>query len=136
MTAVVSTLDSNGWLRGIAEKADALLAYFLISDYSQSFLHQGQVRSLPYLIQQYPRNHIELSNEAQRSVEMLLESYFDSVDVHVTIENPDETLGFTEAHVDLRFNVTVRQDGRMYSLGRLINVVNNKIAKVTNITRT
>lgn len=136
MVAIVPTLDSNGWLSGVAEKADALFAYFLISDYSQSTIFQGRIKSLPWIIKTNPKDLISLTSEIQRALEDLYAPYFDTMSANVTIEKPEAFLNLTEAKIDLRISVIVRQGGRAYSLGRLINVVNNKIGKVTDFTKT
>lgn len=135
MTAVVITLDTNGYLTDVAQKADCLFSDFLVSDYSQSNFHVGQVKSLPYLIQAHTKDLVFLRNEVQRALYDLYDPFFESVDVRVSIEEPDPVMKQSEARVDIRINLIVRVDGRTYSLGRLINVANSRISRIVDLNR-
>lgn len=140
MGNVVPTLSGGGWLRGMSERADALVSYFLVSDYSQSLAHLGKVKSLPYYIQQYGKDPAKLKSEAERKLSELLDAYFESASVSVTIVEPDmesnQTAGAfkpADGRLDLRFNVIVREDGKNYSLGRLVSYMNSTLSRVVDL---
>lgn len=126
MTTSVPSLSSAGWVNGIAEKADRLIAYFFYADKSQSTFYPDTVHSLPYLIQQYGHDSDRLESATETSLQTYLTPYFDQIDVKVTvtpISGDEEGSGRT----DLRTDVTVYQGENSYSLGRLIQLLNGEV---------
>ena len=119
-TIVVPTLSGSGWLTGVAERADALLSYFLVSDYTQSNTHKGGIASLPYIIQRETRNIFSLKEDISGALGTLLRRYFDNTDSR-------------SARYNLTLSVTISDGGKRYSLGKLIDVVNNRVHRVTNL---
>lgn len=130
MAQPVPTLSSKGWLYGPAEKADYLMAYFFISDYSQSYAHLGNVKSLPYLIRQTTGDHRELPSLIISSLGSLLSAYFDSANVECSIPNINDP---TTAQLEVRVIATVSQDGKNYSLGKLVSFVDSKFLNMKAI---
>jgi len=128
-TIVVPTLSGSGWLTGVAERADALLSYFLVSDYTQSNTHRGGITSLPYLIQNKSRNIFSLKEDIASALSLLLRRYFDNASVSVELDNPDAR----SARYNLTLSVIITDAGKRYSLGKLIDVVNNRVHRVTNL---
>ncbi len=128
-TIVVPTLSGSGWLTGVAERADALLSYFLVSDYTQSNTHKGGIASLPYIIQRETRNIFSLKEDISGALGTLLRRYFDDATVSVSIDNTDSR----SARYNLTLSVTISDGGKRYSLGKLIDVVNNRVHRVTNL---
>ncbi len=128
-TIVVPTLSGAGWLTGVAERADALLSYFLVSDYSQTNVHKGGIASLPYIIQRDARNIFSLREDVGDALGGLLRKYFDDATVSVTIDNADTK----SARYNMTLSVIITEGSKRYSLGKLIDVVNNRIHQVTNL---
>lgn len=131
MTIVVPTLDASGWLTGVAEKADKLMTYFLICDYSQSNVHQGSIKSLPFLIQKRSNNLFYLREDVSSALVSLFNNYFDKTEANVDID--DKTTADKEARFDLRISIIIVHEGVRYSLGRLLTIVNTNITKVIEI---
>lgn len=132
MANVVPTLDTSGWVSGPAEKAERLMAYFFVSEYSQSEVHAGQIKSLPYLVSMYGREPYALRGEAERALIGILRPYFDDVDASVSV--PVEVDPSTNK-IDLTVTCTVVQDGKSYSLGRMLTYVNSKLSKVSDLAK-
>lgn len=131
MAEPVPTLSSKGWLFGAPEKADYLLAYFFISDYSQTYSHLGNIKSLPYLIQAATGDLASLPQMVESSLKNLLSPYFDSVTVKCSYTNFDDV---NTSKLELKVVSTVTQDGKTYSLGKLVSYLNSKFLSLKNIT--
>lgn len=123
-------MDSSGWLVDIKDKADRLMAYYITSDFSQSFLYEGSVTSLPYHIQLFENNPSRLSTEIETSLKIYLSRYFDRVDIKVTVDNLD---GDYSDKLNIQIQADVYEGEYKYDLGREIITANNKIVKVFNL---
>lgn len=126
----VPSLSTSGWIRGAAEKADTLIAYFMVSNYSQTRLHLGNVKSMPYLIQKNPKDFKGLKADVESAVYDLLRAYFDDCSVVVEIVDQVES---PESKVDIQLTCTVTQDGNVYNLAKMISFVNSKFRKITDL---
>ena len=128
MGIVVATLSSEGWLKDPQNQATALMRYFLVSDYSQSDDHRGQVRSLPYYIQKGSGNFFYLREDIQLALNELFGRHFDSVEVGVKILTSDDIPTIDKSRFNIDISVIVTKNGRQYSLGRLLQVLNEDIS--------
>lgn len=135
MTVAVPTLSSRGWVRSAAEKADYLLAHFFESDHFQTYLYGDSVASLPYLVEQHGGDPMKLCSELQQVVQAYLSRYFDNAQVEVTSDDdPAYNLNPNpNSAVALRMWASVLQDGKEYSVARLIETANSKLVKVVNL---
>lgn len=138
MTVAVPTLSSRGWVRAPAEKADYLLAYFFESDHFQTYLYGNTVVSLPYLVEQHGHDPLTFCNQLQQVMQDFLGRHFDSVQVEVTSDdnaaynaNPNPASAVT-----VRIWASVVQDGKEYSVLKLIETANSKLVKVINLNNT
>lgn len=127
MANSVPTLSASGWERGIKEKSDRLMSYFLVSQYSQSQINYGTVGSLPYLIKTYAETPDRLSTAIQDALTTIYGAYFDTVTVIVNVV--DEVEGGAKQRIEM--DVTVTENGLRYTVGRLLEVNNSIIGKVT-----
>jgi hypothetical protein len=134
MSEVVTTMDSAGWLTNPAQKADRLMAYFLVNNHSQSNLFLGQVRSLPYIIQSNPNDMPSVQTQVSNALNTVFGAAFDQVQVSVAMTGGAKSLGGSASIYDISIQVDCTQDGVTQSLGRLINIVDSKIAKVSGLT--
>lgn len=130
MSKPVPSLTSAGWLETIAEKADALMANYLTSDYSQTHCYKGQVTSLAYHIKEYGDDMLILEKRVRADLTKYLNRYFDNTDVSVTTSVPYE---LEPEKVNLQIDVIVFQDSLKYSLGREIQTVSDKVVNVFKI---
>lgn len=124
------TVSTSGWVDDIAEKADRLLAYYFVSDFSQSNLHRGLVVSLPQQIQELGHDPDALQRGMQSSLEGYIGQYFESAQVSVdaTIPNPADP-----SRIQVTVGIIVTENGVRHSVGKLIQATNGKIADIINI---
>lgn len=130
MTEVLPTLSTSGWVNGVQEKADRLLSYFISSQFSQSYVYNGSISSLPYLIQKNGHSIGNLREDLTGKINQLYSSYFDNATVEVEIIPIDEN---NSSLYNIRLSLVVAANGVNYSLGRLIEVSNSTIKKITDI---
>ena len=124
------TLSSSGFVSGIAEKADRLMSYYFTSEASQSNLYRGEVTSLPKQIQLLGNDEAALAARIRTELERLFGNYFDGVEVNVSTDIPNTA---DPNRINVTVSATLIDGGQQYSLGRLINVVNSRIAKIIDI---
>lgn len=130
MSVAVPTLSTEGWVKDVTGKADRLMSYFLVSDFSQTAFYPGTISSLPYLVQQYGSNAFEIEQRTRDTLYELFQRYFDGVEVQVSTETPSPE---EPNKINLTISATVVSEGKAYSLGRLINVNNNLIQQIINL---
>lgn len=130
----LTTLDEDGIIRSPAKIADRLLAYFYVSDYSQSKAAYGQIASLPYLIQLYTGKIEGLAVAIENELKKLFECYFDSVKCNVILIFPEiePSSGDTSA-MNIQVEMTVDTGEGPYNLAKLLSLVNNSLAKVSEL---
>lgn len=131
MPVYVPTLSKAGWSTGIAERIDYLLSDFFTSEYSQSYLFNGSISSITYLIQRYQGNIPGLIEATRTTLEDYFGGYFDNVLIDVTsdagsIENPSSS-------VSLTIFCQVTENGKQYSAAKLIQTIDSKIQKIVNL---
>ncbi len=136
MSAVYPSLTPAGWISENYKKADMALAHFFVSQYSQSNLYKGKVSSLPYLIQQFGNDPQSLARQVESNVLTLFNRYFGEEDgnvvvsVNVSIEFP--TAG-DESRYEVRLDAGIAINGVNSSLGKLINVKDSTLIKITEL---
>lgn len=130
MVTPVPSLGGTGWVTEIAERADKLTSYFFISDYSQSTLYEGNITSLPWLIQQFGQDETALVRETREALQVYFGRYFEQVQVDVSTQVDDSEAPGT---INMRIDVTVYENGQKYSLGRLVSSLDSKITKIITL---
>lgn len=129
MGNILPTLSSSGWIEEIAEKADRVMTYFFVSEYSQSDSFKGNITSLPHLIQKFGNDPLTLKSEVSRKLQGLLERYFDEASVGTEITNEDQA----HSKMDLEVSVMLRDGGEAYSLARVIKTLNGKVEEFIRV---
>ena len=130
MTNPVPSLSSSGWVSELAEKVDRILAYFFVSDHSQSLLYAGNVTSLAYLVQQFGNDDLRITTEVQTQLSRLLERYFEAASVTVDVDHPVEG---DESRLNIRVDATVIDGKYKHSIGKLISTVNSRVVEIMTI---
>ncbi len=131
MSQVLPTLDSGGWITGLSQKADRLLSYWIVSQYSQSVLFRGQIRPLPWLLQHYgTRDRIGLQDGIQAALTDLFSAYFDQVTPNVSV-NPYAS---DDSMLDIQIDITVYDNGLAYSVGTLLSTTGTVLSKIVPTT--
>jgi len=127
MESAVPSLSSDGFITEIRKKADMVMAHYFASDYSQSNAFLGEVTSLAYQVQQYGSDTNRLKEEIETKLTRYLERYFDAASVTVTI-----TDGTSANRYNIDFDAMVVKDNLRYSVGRLVEVQNGRLANIIN----
>lgn len=128
MTTVPS-LGSNGWVTNPGTMIETVFAFALTSDYSQSTIYQGEVTSIPYLINLYQQNREELSERLETALRTLYSRYnFENLYIDVT--TTDNSLSGSPQTYDLSIVIEVTVDGRNYNLSRIARNLGSELAPV------
>ena len=122
----VATLSEAGWVSGVAEKLDLLLAYYQLSEHSQSNTYLGRIASLPYHIQQFGDDELRLRQAMQDTLSAFIGRHVDQVDVNVNIIPMVSDPG----RLDIHLRVVVVDDGTTYDAGWVIQTIEGKLAKI------
>lgn len=130
MGVVVPTLSTEGWLSDARLQASYLMKYFLVSDYSQSNDYLGQVKSLPYYIQRGSSNFFYLQEDIQNALRELFGRHFDDVEAGVKILTSDDLPEIDKSRYNIDISIIVTKNGTKYSLGRLLQIINEDITLV------
>lgn len=130
MSIKIPTLSSSGWVSEVSEKADKAISYFFVSDHSQTALYPGNVSSLAYIVQQYGNDALALLSEMQRRVQTYMGRQFDEANVSVTLAAVTEP---DNGQINLKLLISVKENGKEYSIGRLIKTLNSKVQEIINL---
>ncbi|MBE0438167.1 MAG: hypothetical protein IBX57_00170 [Gammaproteobacteria bacterium] len=126
----VPSLTTTGWLTEISDKADALMAYYITSEKSQSYVYSDSITSLPYHIAVFGDDLNKLETHVQRDLTTYFGRYFDKVEVTIEIKPPLEE---GADRYNLEIDAFVVENGFRYNLGRQIQVANKKVTKVFEV---
>jgi hypothetical protein len=91
MATSYTSLDSAGYISSPTAIADRLLADYIASNYSQSNIFFGQIKSLAYTVRSNPNNTFNLCRQITNDLETVYNAYLDNVSVDVTAEQIDNT---------------------------------------------
>lgn len=128
-TIKVPSLSTDGWIDSPVKIADNIFSYFFVSDYSQSYIYAGKIVSLPWLIQAGQGNEQKTAELVQTDLNNLFSSYFTDVIVSTSIQSDSQAPN----NAILTIYVNFTSEGKSYTLGRLIEVVDLTINKITSI---
>ena len=132
MAEDLPTLDTDGWVSDPHQKANRLMAYFFCSDFTQTNAHLGKIASLPWIIKNNQRNYMDLQDTIRRNLTALFSAYYDTVECKVRVKQITNALGDT-AQYDASVHVLMTQDGQTYNLAKSLTIVNNELAKVSDL---
>lgn len=130
MDTVIPTLSPDGWVQSASLKLDYLLSHFFLSEYSASYLHYGQIASLPWIIATYSQDATRMSKECESTLESYLSSYYDKVKVRVDIKESDTG----KAKMILKIAVKTK-DGIGVTREDLAEIEGSRILKIARINR-
>lgn len=129
MTELVASLSEDGWVRSPQQVGDYIFSHFYLAEKSQSYMYAGSIASLPALVQKYNDDTNGLQIETQRVLSSYFGRYFGpnnvTVETSVDPETPDSSRYTLSIYVSFS-----DANGQVYNLGKLVNVMNTKIAKV------
>lgn len=129
MVVKIPTLTPKGFVDAIADKVDAALLNFYVSEYSQTNMFRGSNKPLAYLVQQHGESLLGMEQALTAELNVYLNRLFENATV--------ETTGTEEANsIKLRLDVIVRDSGKEYSIGHQILTTNSKIVDIIDLVNT
>lgn len=128
MQKVVPSLSASGWLTGLAERADHVLASYVVSDYSENYLYR--VFSLPWHVQQYGHDDLKLKNRVEGDLDTLFRRHFNDATVTAIVDQPEPT---DPGRINLKLDIIVYDGGEKYSLGRLIKTSQSRVVEIFDL---
>lgn len=126
MSKCIPTLSAKGFVTTIVDKAERAIAYFCVSQYSQTNLYRGNVITLPWLVQRYGSDALEMRNQLQSALNNYLNRLFDEAQVEVVVDDDSEA-------ISLDTKIIVIDEGTRYDLGYIIRTTNNKVLDIFDI---
>lgn len=133
---VYPTMDSTGFLRDPRAKAERILVDYLSTNYSQSNIFFGRLKSLIAAVQNNPNNMPNLANQVNNDLSTLFSAYLENVLVEVTpveFEKSDGTVN--DALYDLQIRVQYSVGNQLEELAKSILVENTGLARLVDIER-
>lgn len=128
---LLPTLSITGWVSGIAEKIDRMLANYMTSQYTQTIYHRGYVKSLAYTVQKYYNDPGNLANALKVDIENLLKGFIDYVYAEVTYKEHEKT-----ARYDFNIDITFSHAGYTWSHVKRLKVEDSKFEMLVDINNT
>lgn len=123
----VPSLSANGWLTEISEKADALMAYYITSEHSQTYLYKGRITSLPHHIQKNGSEPTRLESTVENDLGDYFRRHFEDVEITVSAKPVSDK---EPNNINLTIDCIVVEGGERYSLGREIKVEDDRIVNI------
>ena len=127
------TLSRKGLLRGVGERIDRLMAYYLASNRSQSELYTG-VKSLQSTIQLHSADTTRLQEAVQADLIGLFTPNFDDVAVTVTLS--DTTIFDNSYRMTITMDIIVWDAGTPYSVGKELETMNGVVQSMITLNNT
>jgi len=120
------TLGEESWTRDSLVIIDRLFSYFLVAEYSQSYIYNGKIASMPWLLYKYKDNINKLESEIESTLTELYERYFIETSVLVTIDSD-----LNDSKLFIIISITVKDiESKEYTLRKSMDIVDSKIKKV------
>lgn len=126
MKAAVPTLTTAGWVRNPATAVSVLFDYLLTSEDHQSYFFEGQIYSLPKLVQEHGHAPRKMASQLETALFNLYTRYFDAVRVTVEAKTDTDESG----KYNLQINLLAIDGEQHYNLARVLEVVGSKILQV------
>jgi hypothetical protein len=128
MTTPAPTLSTAGWIVSAQQKADRLMAWLYATQANQSYIFNGNVTSLQYLIAQNTGNIPATCSALQNALTQFFSRYYDLARVQVA---SDDVLGGNQSSlITLYVYAELTEDGVVYPLTSLIELSSSKLLRV------
>jgi hypothetical protein len=128
--APVPSLSDDGWVYSNEKVTDYLLCHFFEAEYSQTYIYDNKVSSLPYLLFRNNNNPTELCREMISTLQRYFGRYFNDVVVEVSDRTPDPLSTVRELSLYMQYTDI---EGEMLNLGRLIATNNLTVTGIFNL---
>lgn len=121
---------SKGWITDPVTIADTIFAHFLLSEHHQSYIHLGEVSSLPYILQNHSNDPEGYCTEMKKTLSLYFGKYFPSSEVEVFLTNPDSESSAVEVSMSVKFEDS---KGQSYSLSKVIQIKDSVSGKIISL---
>ena len=123
------TLSPDGWLFEGNKLLDRLFGYFLVSNYSQTFMYPKQITSLGYLINTYTELD-ELKTNVRESLSNYLGKYYSDMDIETGIESRSPELESYKLTIGIE---VVDKNGKKRSLRKAVDIEGGVVRKISDV---
>ena len=130
MSIVLPTLSADNYLKSSLIMMDRLFAYFLASDYSESFIYKGTISSFSYIIEKYNDNIDDIVSNTKQTLELLYKRYFNDVTVKVRSEEDLSHKGLYTLFISLE---TIDEKAVSRTLAKALQIKDSKVLKIEDI---
>ncbi len=130
MSIFFPSLSDQGWLRSSREIGDFALSHYFESDFSQTQLYLGRIKSLAYTVQVNNGNPAKTASDIESELSIYLSSMLENVTVSCTVNKKNTITSDTALNLFVSFN---DNNGKKITLTNLLEVNDGKLLKVTKI---
>ncbi len=113
------SLSSNGWVFSSLKQADFIMAHFLASQKSQSYVFGKDISSFAYLVSCYCNDPETLAIETKNTLEKILNRYFNGVDVQTYSKTQSNSETRYELHIYGEFRTS---DNTLFKLTEVVQI--------------
>lgn len=117
--AALPSLSEYGWITNSIELADKIFSYFFVSEFSQTYLFNNKIASLPYILQQNQDDLQKMASDVKYWLNQSFSNYFQNVEVSADVNPNDNNPNKYQLTLYVQFT---DKEGKTYSLGRLIEI--------------
>ncbi|WP_257291129.1 hypothetical protein [Endozoicomonas sp. ONNA1] len=128
---MLPTLSTLGWATTLKDRADRLLSYFFLTNYSQSTTYRGKLASLPWVVANYTNDPIELRIKIEDILIQHMSPHFEDVAISVAVTLEDERVD--NRKMDIKIDVIVIEDNQKHSLSHLIRSKDAKVNEIVDL---
>lgn len=130
----VPVLGTQGFVHDTAGKFNQLMAWFMSSEYSESYLYYGKVTSLPKILQEAGQNEEKIVAGVREGLTRLLSRYHDKVSIVATARPSSEPGKQDQLQIDL--SVTVSDQLTDITQKYLLRTSDSMIQEIIRINNT
>ncbi len=127
------TLDTVGFITNPRSKAERILADYLGSNYSQSNVFLGRVKSLTYAIKNNTNDIVKTAQQVNDDLSTLFNAYLDNVTVDVQPQPIKNSLQQDTSRYDLQIKIQYLNNGVLESLGKTIQLDNTGFLRIASL---
>lgn len=123
-------LSEDGWIDNTSKTADLMMSHFFTSNFSQSYIHAGEVTSFPYILATNDGNVNAICSATRTQLTSYFGHYFSNVVVEVVDATTDAEPSKAAISITIEFTDAT---GRAFSVGKIIQMSDSKFTLIANI---
>ncbi|ARV77226.1 hypothetical protein FDI21_gp055 [Pseudomonas phage Noxifer] len=131
MPTYIPTMSMMGWTGTPHEKAAYMIGCFIAANYSQSTALYGKITTLQYLVKKYAQRLDQLENELRTLFEEKVNATFPGVATSTVYVR--QTTEDNPAIWSISLICEITENGRVYTIGKLVQFNNSVMTKISDI---